>query len=231
MIDFPPPRDVLCVGRNYAAHAAELGHAAPKSPLLFWKPAGSLCRGGEVALPRWADGPTRVDYEGELALVLGRDLGPGTPPLPADPWEAVAAVAAALDLSDRDLQKAEPQWVRAKGFAQACVVGDLAAPPRDPAAVTVRTWKNGAKVQDGHTGVLLFPLRDLLRWVHGFLRLSRGDLILTGTPEGVGPLAPGDEVRVEVSYADRAGGDARAEVAMRCAEGPVAPAFAREGGP
>jgi 2-keto-4-pentenoate hydratase/2-oxohepta-3-ene-1,7-dioic acid hydratase in catechol pathway len=193
------PRQILAVGRSYAAHAQELGHSTERtSPLLFWKPVGSLAVDGVCRLPQWSEGPTRIDYEGEIALVLARDLGPGTPDLPPDPWEAVAGIAAGVDVSDRDLQKLEPRWVRAKGFHGACQLGPGAPRPDDPEALRVQTFKNGDRVQDGTTDLLLFPFRGLLRYLHGFLRLYAGDVILTGTPAGVGPVAPGDVVRVTV---------------------------------
>ena len=218
----PAPGQILAVGRSYAAHAEELGNVArTDAPLLFWKPIGCLAAGGECPLPRWPEGPTRVDYEGEVALLLGRDLGPGTPPLDGDPWDAVAGVAAAVDVSDRTLQKLEPQWVRAKGFAGACAIGDVAPRPTDPAGITLRTFKNGEQVQEGDTGLLLFPFRQLLRYLHGFLRLDAGDAILTGTPAGVGPVGAGDTVRVVVSTRDAV----VAEVALRFVRGPDVPAF------
>jgi 2-keto-4-pentenoate hydratase/2-oxohepta-3-ene-1,7-dioic acid hydratase in catechol pathway len=196
----PLPKQILAVGRNYAAHAAELGHTVSlKTPLLFWKPVGSVCADNLCRLPSWAEGPSRVDYEGEVALVLDRDLGPGTGALPDDPWDAVAGVAAAVDITDRDMQKREPQWVRAKGFAGACALAVAVPRPPDPDNLRLGTWHNDQLVQRGHTGELLFPFRDLLVYLHGWCRLFAGDVILTGTPEGVGPVAPGDTVRVQVS--------------------------------
>ncbi|MBX3468006.1 MAG: fumarylacetoacetate hydrolase family protein [Planctomycetes bacterium] len=224
--DLPPlaPAQVLAVGRNYAEHAAELGHEAPKAPLLFWKPIGSLVQ-GRCPLPRWPEGPTRIDYEGEIALVLDRHLGPGTPPLPDDPWRVVRAVAAAVDVSDRDLQKLEPQWVRAKGFHGACAVGEQAPRPADPEALRLDTWKNDVHVQSGRTAQLLFPFRDLLVYMHGFLRLFAGDVILTGTPAGVGPVAPGDRLRVVVGQ--DAPGAPLASLEVTFEEGPAVPPFRR----
>lgn len=226
--DLPPlrPVQILCIGRNYAEHAAEMGQKdVPKAPLLFWKPIGSVIAGSTVPLPAWSEGPTRIDYEGEVALVLDRHLGPGTPALPDDPWRIVRSIAAGLDVSDRDLQKLEPQWVRAKGFHGACALGEQVARPADPDALRVDTWKNDVHVQSGRTDLLLFPFRDLLVYLHGFLRLYAGDVILTGTPAGVGPLAPGDRVRVVV----RQGGDeARsATLEVTCEQGPAVAPFRR----
>ena len=213
------------MGRNYAAHAAELGNALPdaRAPLLFWKPAGCLARGGVCRLPRWPEGETLVHFEGEVALVLGRDLGPGSEDLPPDPWDAVSGVAAGLDLSDRTLQKLEPQWVRAKGFADACSLGPLAARPSDPEGLSVATWLGEEQAQAGTSDLLLFPLRGLLRYVHGFLRLFAGDVLLTGTPAGVGPVAPGQRLRVEVG----AGGETLSRLEVEFAAGPEVAAFPR----
>lgn len=217
------PSQVLAVGRNYLDHAKELGNDPPKSPLLFWKPPGALILDGVCRLPRWEEpGPTRIDYEGEVVLLLGRDLGPGTAPLPDDPWTAVAGVAAGVDVSDRDLQKLEPQWVRAKGFAGAMALGDPFPRPADPDAIDLVTFLDGRTVQQGSTGLLLFPFRDLLTWLHGWCPLRTGDAIFTGTPAGVGPLAPGQELRVEVRA-----GEALSSVKMRVEQGPRVPAFRR----
>ncbi|MCA8924314.1 MAG: fumarylacetoacetate hydrolase family protein [Planctomycetes bacterium] len=222
MSTLPTPRQALAVGRNYAAHAAELDHELPSTPLLFWKPVGCLVE-GRCPLPRWPEGETPIHYEGEVVLVLGRAIGPGTAPLPADPWEAVAGVAPGLDLSDRALQKLEPQWVRAKGFYGAGALGPILPRPADPAAISLRTLLNGAQVQAGCTDQLLFPLRPLLRYLHGFVRLDAGDVIFTGTPAGVGPLTPGDRVAVSVSAAE---GEQTLEV--EAVRGPEVPAFARD---
>ncbi|MBL4844500.1 MAG: fumarylacetoacetate hydrolase family protein [Planctomycetes bacterium] len=224
-MSIPQPRQILCVGRNYAAHAAELGNAVPSTsggPLLFWKPVGCLTQDA-CQLPTWPEGETEVHYEGEIVLVLGRDLGPGTPDLPVDPWDAIESVAAGLDLSDRTLQKKEPQWVRAKGFADAGVLGPATPRPTDPLALRVRTWKNDELVQDGTSDLLLFPFRGLIRYVHGFLRLYAGDVIYTGTPAGVGRLAPADRVRVRIDA-----GEASSELSVSFSAGPPIAGFPRE---
>ena len=222
MSEQPPPRQALAVGRNYAAHAAELDNELPTAPLLFWKPVGCLVE-GRCPLPRWPEGETPIHYEGEVVLVLGRAIGPGTPPLPADPWEVVSGVAPGLDLSDRALQKQEPQWVRAKGFYGAGALGPILPRPADPAAIGVRTRLNGEQVQAGRTDALLFPLRPLLRYLHGFLRLHAGDVIFTGTPAGVGPVQPGDRLEITVGAAE-----GERTLTIEVVEGAEVPAFARD---
>jgi 2-keto-4-pentenoate hydratase/2-oxohepta-3-ene-1,7-dioic acid hydratase in catechol pathway len=226
--DLPPlaPAQILAVGRNYAEHARELGHEAEKTaPLLFWKPIGSLVA-GRCPLPTWPEAPTRIDYEGEIALVLDRHLGPGSPPLPDDPWRVVRAVAAGLDITDRTLQKLEPQWVRGKGFYGACALGAQIPRPANPDALKVDTWKNEVHVQSGQTSQLIFPFRDLLVYLHGFLRLYAGDVILTGTPAGVGPLVPGDRMRVVVSQPGETTAPS-ATLELACEAGPTVAPFRR----
>ena len=222
------PSQILALGRSYAAHAAELGNPAPDAaPLLFWKPIGSLAAGGVTRLPRWSEGPTVIHYEGEVALVLGRALGPGTPALPADPWEVVSHIAAAIDLSDRDMQKLEPQWVRAKGFAGACALSEPAVRPEDPTELWVRTQLNGTQVQEGRTSQLLFPIRGVLTYIHAFLSLNAGDVILTGTPAGVGGLSPKDLLEVSIGSGPfgEEEGPALASVRLELQEGPQVPSF------
>lgn len=220
------PQHVLAVGRNYAEHAAELGHEVPSTPVLFWKPPGSVAPDNVCALPTWEGEATRIDYEGEIALFLGREIGPGAGALPEDPWEAVGGISAAVDVTDRDLQKREPQWVRAKGFAGALGLGTMIPRPPDPDRIRLGTWHNEALVQEGHTKDLVFGFRDLLVYLHGFCRMGPGDVILTGTPAGVGPVAPGDTVRVQVS-AGGGGTVAISMVEMRFVGGPDAPGFTR----
>ncbi|MEZ6183422.1 MAG: fumarylacetoacetate hydrolase family protein [Planctomycetota bacterium] len=223
MSERPTPRQALAVGRNYAEHAAELDNELPPAPLLFWKPVGCLVDEA-CPLPRWPEGETPIHYEGEVVLVLGRGIGPGTPALPADPWEVVAGIAPGLDFSDRALQKLEPQWVRAKGFYGAGALGPILPRPQDPTALELRTRLNGAEVQRGRTDALLFPLRPLLRYLHGFVRLDAGDVIFTGTPAGVGPVTPGDRLEVTVSAAE-----GERTLGLEVVAGPEVPGFAREG--
>ena len=194
----PPvtPSKIICVGRNYREHVAELGNEMPVEPLLFFKPPSSLQRpGGVVVLPAVS---TRVDFEGELALVIGRRTRNLKP---EDNWrEVLRGFTLANDISARDLQKKDVQWARAKGFDTFCPVGPVVSDELDlDAGVTIETRVNGELRQQASTSDLIFSVPFLLGHISAAFTLEPGDLILTGTPSGVGPLKPGD--RVEVSIA------------------------------
>lgn len=194
----PPvtPSKIICVGRNYREHVKELGNEMPAEPLLFFKPPSSLLKpGGVVRLPKISQ---RVDFEGELVLVIGRrahKLPPTTH------WrEVVRGFTLANDISARDLQKKDAQWTRAKGFDTFGPVGPIVSDELDlDAGLTLETRQNGELRQHGSTLDFIFPVSELLCAITAAFTLEPGDLILTGTPSGVGPLAPGD--RVEVSIA------------------------------
>ena len=194
----PPvtPSKIVCVGRNYREHARELGNEVPVEPLLFFKPPSALLRpGGTILLPRVAG---RVDFEGELALVIGRR----TRRFPRDGnWrEAVRGLTLANDVSARDLQKSDGQWARAKGFDTFCPVGPVVSDELNlDVGLTLETRLNGDLRQTGTTRDFIFAVPELLSAITAAMTLEPGDLVLTGTPAGVGPLAPGD--RVEVSMA------------------------------
>lgn len=197
-----PPGKAVCVGLNYAAHVAEMGSAGAAEPVLFIKPRTALAPlAGEIAIPvdRGA-----CHFETEVALLIGAPLRDCTP------LEAVAAIAGvgiALDLTLRDLQKqlkgAGHPWERAKGFDGACAVSEWLHPaalgPLDGLAFGLT--QNGVPRQRGRTAAMLTPVPELLCYMSRWFTLEPGDLVLTGTPEGVGPLAPGDEL--EVVLADR----------------------------
>ena len=193
----PPvtPTKIVCVGRNYRDHAKELGNEVPAEPLLFFKPPSSLLKpGGIVRLPAAS---SRVDFEGELALVIGRRVRN----LKADGnWrEAIRGYTLANDITARDLQKKEAQWTRAKGFDTFCPVGPIVSDELDPeVGLTLETRVNGELRQQGSTLDFLFRIPDLLQFITAAMTLEPGDLILTGTPSGVGPLAPGDSVEVSI---------------------------------
>jgi 2-keto-4-pentenoate hydratase/2-oxohepta-3-ene-1,7-dioic acid hydratase in catechol pathway len=189
------PGKIICVGRNYREHARELGNEIPAEPLLFFKPPSSLLHpGGVVRLPKASE---RVDFEGELALVIGRRAHRLKPD--AD-WRAVVrGVTLADDVSARDLQKKDVQWARAKGFDSFCPVGPLVSDELDPVAgVTLETRVNGELRQRATTTDFIFSIPALLAYITAAFTLEPGDLILTGTPSGVGPLGAGDQVEVSV---------------------------------
>jgi 2-keto-4-pentenoate hydratase/2-oxohepta-3-ene-1,7-dioic acid hydratase in catechol pathway len=190
------PSKIICVGRNYRDHAKELGNEIPAEPLLFFKPPSSLLApGGVVRLPAASE---RVDFEGELALVIGRRAHRLRPD--ADWREVVRGVTLADDVSARDLQKKDVQWARAKGFDTFCPVGPLVSDELDPVAgVTIETRVNSELRQQGSTRDFIFSIPELLSFITEAFTLEPGDLILTGTPSGVGPLKAGDEVEVSIA--------------------------------
>ncbi len=192
----PPaePRCVVCVGLNYRDHAREMGLPAPSEPLIFLKPVGSLLApGAAIRVPAAAG---RVDHEAELALVVGRAVGPDTPP---DGFrDAVFGYTCANDVTARDLQARDGQWTRAKGFDTFCPLGPVLVRGLDPADLAVECRVNGALRQSSRTRELIFPPERLLRFAAGVMSLLPGDVLLTGTPAGVGPLAPGDRVEVRI---------------------------------
>jgi len=189
------PSKIICVGRNYRDHAKELGNEVPTEPLLFFKPPSSLLAPrGVVRMPAASE---RVDFEGELALIIGQRVSK----LAADAdWRAVVrGYTIANDVTARDLQKKDGQWTRAKGFDTFCPVGPIVSDEVDPeAGLTVETRVNGELRQHGSTLDFIFSIPALLRYISAAITLEPGDLILTGTPAGVGPLAAGDRVEVSI---------------------------------
>jgi 2-keto-4-pentenoate hydratase/2-oxohepta-3-ene-1,7-dioic acid hydratase in catechol pathway len=182
------------VGRNYREHAAELGNAVPdEEPLLFLKAPSSLVSdGGEIVLPPES---ARVDYEGELALVIGRRIKRW----PEGRWlEALAGVCCANDVTARDLQKKDGQFARAKSFDTFCPIGPAIVSGLDPSDLAIETRVNGTVKQSSRTSKMVFSPAFLVAYISRMMTLLPGDLILTGTPAGVGPLAPGDRVEVEI---------------------------------
>jgi 2-keto-4-pentenoate hydratase/2-oxohepta-3-ene-1,7-dioic acid hydratase in catechol pathway len=187
------PSKIVCVGRNYAAHAKELGNEVPKQPLLFLKPPSSLIRtGASIRLPRVSN---RVEHEGEIGVVVGERLHQVSSDVAR---RAIAHICAANDVTARDLQKSDVQFTRAKGFDTFCPVGELGPVPNDLSALRVRTLVNGEVRQDGTAADMVFDIPALVAYISGVMTLEPGDLVLTGTPEGVGTLSAGDVVEVEV---------------------------------
>lgn len=191
------PSKILCIGRNYADHARERGAAVPAEPLVFLKPPSALVGPHEaIVLP---SGVGRVDYEGEIALVVG-ERARNLPE--AEAMRAIRGVTIANDVSARALQERDGQWARAKGFDTFCPVGPVVAPLADvpwEAGLKLETWVNGELRQTGHTRDLTFGFPFLVSYLSRVMTLMPDDLILTGTPAGVGPLAAGDFVAIRVT--------------------------------
>jgi len=193
----PPtrPSKIVCVGRNYREHAAELGNEAPAEPLIFFKPPSSLLAPrGQVRRPKIS---ARVDYEGELGVVIARtcyQLGPDE-----DVRLYILGYTCVNDVTARDLQNKDGQWTRAKGFDTFCPVGPLVTDEIDPwAGIGVETRVNGTVRQQGNTRDFIFPLDVIIRHISQIMTLVPGDLIPTGTPKGVGPVVAGEMMEVMV---------------------------------
>lgn len=188
-----PRSKVVGIGRNYAAHAAELGNDAPESPLAFLKPNTSVIGPGEPIL--YPTATSDLHFEGELAVVIGR-ICKEVPA--ADAAKVIYGYSVSNDVTARDLQKTDDQWIRAKGFDTFCPLGPWIETDFDPADVRVTTHLNGELKQDGSTADMIFDVPTLIEYVTSFMTLLPGDVILTGTPSGVGPMNVGDEVSVSI---------------------------------
>ncbi|MEO7294819.1 MAG: fumarylacetoacetate hydrolase family protein [Candidatus Limnocylindria bacterium] len=187
------PSVVVCVGRNYREHAAEFDNPVPDEPLLFLKPSASIIGpGAEIHYPALSK---RVDPEAELALVIGRE----THRVPAErAMEFIGGYTCANDMTARDIQKSDAQWTRGKGFDTFCPLGPWIETELDPGDLRVTCTVDGEVRQDGRTRDLIFPIPYLIEYISRFMRLLPGDVILTGTPEGVTPMEVGQTVVVEV---------------------------------
>jgi 2-keto-4-pentenoate hydratase/2-oxohepta-3-ene-1,7-dioic acid hydratase in catechol pathway len=193
----PPsvPTKIVCVGRNYADHAAEFGSEVPKEPLIFLKPPSAIIAPGEtILLPAISK---RVDFEGELCVVIKRRCRKLSESDDVRPY--IAGYTCLNDVSARDIQFTDPQWTRAKGFDTFCPFGPVLETELDPGHVTVETFLNGVKKQSAPTTDMIFPIDVIIRWISHVMTFEPGDIIATGTPSGVGPLSPGDVVEVVVS--------------------------------
>lgn len=189
------PSKIVCVGRNYAEHAKELGNDIPTEPLIFLKPPSSLVADGDgVVYPKLSQ---NLHYEGELGLIIGKRARN----VRAEDWrEYVWGYTCVNDVTARDLQRKDGQWTRGKGFDTFCPTGRWAVPAGevDFDGLRVQTWLDGKCVQDAPVENMIFPPGAILAYVTQFLTLEPGDLIATGTPEGVGPMQVGSVVRVVV---------------------------------
>ena len=188
------PSKIMCVGRNYAAHAAELGNDVPDEPLIFSKPATAVIGPGDpIKLPRLSED---VQHEAEVAVVIGRLTRKVSV---ADALDHVLGYTCANDVTARDLQRRDGQWTRAKGFDTFCPLGPWIETELDVAAgVGVRCLVGSEVRQEGTTADFIFSVPEVIAYVSAFTTLLPGDVILTGTPDGVGPLRAGDTVTVEV---------------------------------
>ena len=187
------PGKIVCVGRNYVDHAKELGNAMPSEPLIFLKPPSSIVASGQpIRMPGVSK---QVEFEGEIGVVVGSRL---TDASEDEARRAIRGIVAANDVTARDLQKSDSQWTRGKGFDTFCPVGDegTLAGPIDELEVVTRV--NGVEKQRGKAGQMAFSIPMVLSYISRVMTLEPGDLVLTGTPAGVGKLVPGDEVEVEV---------------------------------
>jgi len=189
------PSKIVCVGRNYREHAAELGNEVPAEPLIFFKPPSSLLAPEQqIRRPKFSQ---RVDFEGELAVVVGRTCYKAGPDEDVRPY--ILGYTCLNDVTARDVQKNDSQWTRAKGFDTFCPVGPLVTDEIDPwAGVSVETRVSGEIRQQGNTRDFIFPLEVIIRYITQVMTLFPGDVIATGTPKGVGPVVAGEVIEVSV---------------------------------
>jgi 2-keto-4-pentenoate hydratase/2-oxohepta-3-ene-1,7-dioic acid hydratase in catechol pathway len=188
------PSKIVCVGRNYVAHAREMGNDVPKEPLLFLKPSSAIIREGQSIVLHPVS--THIEFEGEIAVVLGARLSKA-----ASEDEARAAIGGVVALNDvtaRDLQRNDGQWARAKGMDTFCPVGEPAPAPADFDAIELVTRVNGEVVQHATGADMVFKIPFLLHYISQFLTLEAGDIVATGTPAGTRPIHAGDVVEVEL---------------------------------
>lgn len=189
------PEKILGIGRNYRAHAAEMGAEVPAEPLVFLKaPSSLLAPGGRIVRPA---GWERVDYEGELGVIIGRRARHVAAERALEDGY-VLGYTCVNDVTVRDMQKRDGQWWRAKGLDTFCPVGPRIVREFDPSDVRVQTRVNGELRQDARTSAMIFSVPELIAYISRYMTLEPGDLITTGTPEGVGDLRPGARVSVEI---------------------------------
>jgi 2-keto-4-pentenoate hydratase/2-oxohepta-3-ene-1,7-dioic acid hydratase in catechol pathway len=192
MLDLRPTK-IVAVGRNYVAHARELGHEVPKEPLTFLKPVSAIVGDGDdVVYPGQSE---RVDHEAELAVIIGRRCRGVAA---ADALGFVRGYTCANDVTARDLQEKDGQWTRAKGFDTFAPLGPRIVTDLDPGNLRVVCRVNGETRQDGGTSDMIFPVAELIAYISSFMTLMPDDVILTGTPPGVSPVRRGDVMEVEV---------------------------------
>jgi 2-keto-4-pentenoate hydratase/2-oxohepta-3-ene-1,7-dioic acid hydratase in catechol pathway len=192
------PGKIVCVGRNYREHAKELGNEVPKEPLIFLKPPSSVVWEGEAIVLRAES--HQVEHEGEIGVVVGKTLSWVSE---GEAARGVRSIIAVNDVTARDLQKTDGQWTRAKGFDTFCPLGEESSKLPDLDSLTVVTRVNGVERQRGKSSEMVFSIPSLLAYISRIMTLEPGDLVATGTPSGVGPLAPGDIVEIEIPGVSR----------------------------
>ena len=186
----PPvsPSKIVCVGRNYAEHARELGNEVPTAPLLFLKaPSAVIASGGSIVVPSQSN---QVEHEGELAVVIGRECKDISDD--EDPLAYVFGYTCLNDVTARDIQREDVQFTRGKSFDTFCPIGPHIETELDATDVRVTTTVNGAVKQDGRTSQMVFPVDFLVRYISRQMTLKAGDVIATGTPSGVSKMVSGD---------------------------------------
>ena len=191
----PPclPSKIVCVGLNYRDHARELGMKTPEEPVIFLKPPSAVIGPGDDIVYPAASG--RVDYEAELAVVIGREAGDISPD---EAHEYILGYSCFNDVTARDLQERDGQWTRAKSFDTFAPIGPWIETELDTSDIFVRSFLNGMPRQESRTSQFLFDVPRLVSFISGIMTLFPGDVIATGTPAGIGPMSPGDEVSVEI---------------------------------
>lgn len=191
--DFEPSK-IVCVGRNYAGHARELGNDVPAEPLLFLKaPSALIMSSDEIVLPPYS---RQVEHEAELAVVIGQTCSRVAADADVRPY--IRGYTCLNDVTARDLQRSDGQFARAKSFDTFCPVGPWIESDLDVSDIRVVCRVNGDIRQDGRTSDMVFPVDHLIRYISNMMTLMPGDIIATGTPEGVGKLSPGDVCEVEI---------------------------------
>lgn len=187
------PSKIIAIGKNYRAHAAELASDVPDDPLMFFKPPSAVIGpGASIVCPSISE---RVDHEGELVVVIGKRVRNAAPD---DALDYVAGYTCGNDVTARDLQRKESQWVRGKGFDTFCVLGPWVETDLDPSSLSIVTRVNGEVRQDGNTDQMIFDVATLIATASRVMTLEPGDVIMTGTPAGVGPIRPEDTVEVDI---------------------------------
>ncbi len=211
----PPcrPTKVVAVGLNYEDHARELGFALPDEPIIFLKPSTSIVGPGDaIVYPRAS---SQVDFEAELGVVIKNRISSIKP---GEAYRHILGYTCANDVTARDLQKKDGQWTRAKSFDTFCPIGPWIETDLDPGDLLVESYLNGERKQSSRTSQLIFRIDHLVSFISSIMTLYPGDLIITGTPAGIGPMQPGDEVEVRIEGIGRLKNSVIADCGFRIAE-------------